>query len=148
MVGTLAQPHREPWEIASSRATRPAASPNAPSTSNRPPDRSGDSGTNATTSTSITRDVAVAAQNTACQLSGCAITPASGMPTAAPTPSVELMVAVPAMTRSGGSSSLRMLMPSGSTPNAAPCSMRATSSEPNDQLTAPSSEPAVIRASA
>ena len=90
----------------------------------------------------------MAAQKTACQLISCAITPASGMPIAPPTPRVELIVAVPAIMRSGGSSSLRMLMPSGSTPNAAPCSIRATISEPNPQLTAPSSEPSVMSPSA
>jgi len=90
----------------------------------------------------------VAAQKTACQLSNWAITPASGMPIAAPTPRVELIMAVPAIIRSAGSSSLRMLMPSGSTPNAAPCNIRATSSSAKDPLTAPTIEPAVISPSA
>ena len=63
-------------------------------------------------------------------------------------PSDELISAMPEPTRSAGSTSRMMLMPSGITPSAAPCSTRATISSSTPGASAPSAEPTVISPSA
>ncbi|GAA1667905.1 hypothetical protein GCM10009745_07840 [Kribbella yunnanensis] len=59
-------------------------------------------------------------QNIVCQFQYSTTNVAAGIPNAAPTPSVELINAIAGITRRGGNSSLRMLIPSGTTAIAAP----------------------------
>ena len=63
-------------------------------------------------------------------------------------PSDELISAIPLPTRSAGSTSRMMLMPSGTTPSEAPCSTLATISSSTPGASAPSTEPTVISPSA
>lgn len=69
-------------------------------------------------------------QNIVCHSEFSMTTAATGSPTAAPMPSVELIRATADSTRSGGSSSRRMLMPSGTTAMAAPWRARPAISTP------------------
>ncbi|MGY3682506.1 hypothetical protein ACVWXU_006129 [Streptomyces sp. TE33382] len=80
-------------------------------------------------------------QNMVCQSKFSMTSAAAGRPTAAPMPSVELISATADSTRSGGSSSRRMLMPRGTTASAAPWRARPVISTPMCELTAHSTEP-------
>lgn len=136
-----AQPQPAPWVTASSRQLSETVRPSVPRTSKRPGERSGDSGTQLSTSTTSSSPSAADTQNMVCQ-SECSMTSAAiGSPTAAPMPSVELISATEDSTRAGGSSSRMMLMPSGTTASAAPCRARPAMSTPICELTAHSTEP-------
>jgi hypothetical protein len=67
---------------------------------------------------------------------------AVGRPSAPPTPSDALISAVAPPSRSTGSSSRMMLIPSGTTPAARPCSVRATIMTASEWLSAPTADPA------
>lgn len=76
-----------------------------------------------------------------CQSTRSASRAAAGRPSAPPTPSDALITAVAEPSRSGGSSSRMMLMPSGMTPAAMPCRTRPTTMGPRLSLSAPTTEP-------
>ncbi len=134
-VSPLPQPQSPPLVIARSRLIRPAVSPMAPGTSNRPDARSGDSGTTNATSSRSSAPITAAIQKSACQSACWAMNAASGSPMAPPTPRVALIRAIAEPSRSGGSSSRMMLIPSGITPIAHPWSTRpmTTGTRPADR---------------
>lgn len=138
-------PQVPPWDTARSRQTRPAASPRAPVTSNRPLSRTGDSGTAHRISATPEAPSPAVTQNMTCQLAYWMIRAAAGRPRAAPMPTVELISATAPFRRSGGSSSRRMLIDRGTTETAAPCSARAVMSSAMSAVSAQTTEPAVIR---
>lgn len=146
-VRTDPQPHSAPWVTASSRQTSAADRPSAPTASKRPRLRSGDSGTQRRTSAMSMRPITPETQNMVCHSKFSMTRAATGRPMAAPIPSVELISATADRTRSGGSSSRRMLMPSGTTAIAAPCRARPVISTPMCELTAQSTEPTTSTAS-
>ncbi len=135
------QPQSAPWVTASSRQTSAPVRPSAPTASKRPRLRKGDSGTQRSTSTMSMRPITPETQNMVCQSKFSTTRAATGRPMAAPIPSVELISATADRTRAGGSSSRRMLMPSGTTAIAAPCRARPVISTPMWELIAHRTEP-------
>ncbi|CAM5661522.1 hypothetical protein STENM36S_01627 [Streptomyces tendae] len=137
------QPQSPPLEMASSRLARPAAMPMPPSRSKRPPVRTADSGTRARTSTRETAPSAPESQNSMCQSSLSAISAAAGRPSAPPTPREALITAVAPASRSTGSSSRMMLMPSGITAADRPCRARPATIGTSASLSPQTAEPAI-----
>lgn len=70
---------------------------------------------------------------------------AEGRPSAPPTPSEALIIAVEPASRSEGSTSRMTLMPSGTTPAARPCSARPTIIGTSESLNAATTEPLTSR---
>jgi len=136
------------FETARRKQTRNALRPRAPTMSKRPLVRTADSGTISSTRTMSSRPRPRVIQNIVCQFAYCTTSVAAGIPNAAPTPRVELMIAIDGITRRGGSSSRRMLMPSGTTATAAPWNARPTISTVRFALIAQSNEPMTIEDSA
>ena len=141
-------PHVVPWVTASRRQTRTTVRPRVPRRSRRPPVRASARGTEADTSTAQSRPSAPQPQNTACQSAYWATRADRGTPTVAPIPTVALISPTAAATRSGGSTSRRTLMPSGTTATAAPCSARPATRARTWELSAHSRQPATRMARA
>ncbi len=83
-----------------------------------------------------------AVQNSTCQSAFSASKAAAGRPSAPPTPSDALISAVAEPSRSAGSSSRMMLIPSGMTPAARPCSARPVTIGSSVSLSAATVDPA------
>ncbi len=142
VVVALPQPQSAPLEMARSRQTSAAERPSAPTRSKRPPERTEDSGTSASTRTSANAPRPAAVQNRTCQSNCSASRAAAGRPSAPPTPREALISAVAEPSRSAGSSSRMMLMPSGMTPEANPWRARPTIIGDRLSLSAHTTEPA------
>ncbi len=84
-----------------------------------------------------------APQNSTCQSACCATSADSGMPSAPPMPSEELIRPRAAPSRAGGRTSRIMLIPSGTTPDAMPCIARPETTGSRLLVIAHSSEPAI-----
>ena len=111
-------------EITSSSEVSATESRTAPSRSKRPRVLTPDSGTTLSTATPIARPTTTDTQNTDDQPNRWNNRPPSGRPSAPPMPSVALINATAEPTRSLGSSSRMMLMPTGISAAAKPCSDR------------------------
>jgi hypothetical protein len=108
--------------------------------------RTADSGTSATTSTAATAPNTADTQNSTCQSVCSASSAAAGRPSAPPTPSEALINAVAPLSRSAGSSSRMMLIPSAITPAASPCIARPITIGVSALLSAQTTEPATSTA--
>ncbi len=112
--------------------------------SNLPGCRTADSSTVHAASARPAAPSAADTQNMVCQSAYWTMRAASGRPSAAPMPTVELIRATAETVRSGGSTSRRMLIDRGTTAAAAPWSARAAISTRMSEVSAHSTDPAVI----
>ncbi|SCD94222.1 hypothetical protein GA0115252_12504 [Streptomyces sp. DfronAA-171] len=143
---TRAEPHPQsaPFVTGSSRHTSPRLRPSAPGRSKRPGARTDASGTSATTSASETTPSPAASRNSACQPACCATIAASGSASPPPTPIDELMSAMAPPSRSRGSTSRMIPMPSGIAPIARPWRVRPASIGTSESVSAHTTEPTII----
>jgi hypothetical protein len=105
--------------------------------------RTGESGTTVHSSVRQTVPRAAESQNNTRHDDDSAMTAETGSPIAPPTPSVALITAMAVPTRSAGRMSRMMLMPSGMTPIAQPCSPRPMTIGSSDPASAATTEPAM-----
>src|SRR5690606_13410791 len=145
-VVALVQPQPAPFEMPSSRVISPAASPSAPTGSNRSRATGGTCGTSVVNTTIAVRPSAAENQNSMCQSKFCAMNADNGSPSAPPTPSEELIIAIADPTRSGGTHARMTLMPSGMIGSPNPCRPRPSTSGSSDVEVAAMSEPTVSSA--
>jgi hypothetical protein len=141
-VVPLTQPREAPFDTTSSSADSAADRPSAPTkvevAAGTPRRLGNQESTKATAKAPRTAE----AQNSTCQSKFSATKAATGSPIAPPIPSEALISAVEEPSLSAGSSSGMMLMPSGMTPAARPCSARPRMNGTRELLRAQTSEPA------
>ena len=142
-VVSLVQPQWLPLVTGSRKATSARDSRTAPTPSKDPGVRRVDSGTTSGMATSMAAAIAAETQNNACQLVCAEIRPASGRPAADPMPRVADMRATAPPTRSRGSSSRMIEMPTGMSAAAKPCRARPATTTASVPPRAPSTDPRI-----